>query len=1050
MNRRSRSGQSIILVAFMFIVLIAFVGIATDVAMLFVRYSTLRRAVDAAAIAAAGQVRETTDYMTLNAVARQFIQIHGIDANTVKIDTCETEQLALINDNPGMTAAQALNILIDPARTPPSELCKRSPQKLIRVTAQIASPTAFLSMLGWKSVTLEASSVAQTAVLDVALVLDTSLSEAYDTYSHQSVLTNPATGSPLYQCRSIDGTTGADAATVNDPNCLLGKYNGSNRVELKDFRDFTNPSPYVDSGGGKQYWAPNKNDPDTYWGLGLDPYGATAPKDATHSYLHGGAAIPIRSECWALPFNSTMRPWANYAWAGCCNDPTTQSDDAPGGVAVIGYPGGAEHAVYDSAGQKGNLANLAALRNPANVTGLNPDPNWYVYDDDVSSLPESVIMISGRNPFAANPATTYAAKVLSGDPDGNKSDLICRPFKEVRDAARRFIRRMDFVRGDRVFLVTFDSQPRVIVPYGTTSGVQVITDKTTAIKALNEQVGVEVNPANVYAGCQSRSTPLWNVPGFTANPPRIPPIPPDTTDNGPYTDPNYFLGVNLPKNVQSYWTVAQCPDTNTGGGILAATAALVNPNWIRRESVWVMIVLSDGYPNRTPPVAGNDVASDIFSAERNWVQTNYGPGMPDYTGDNSALIAQYCVDTSPDYGMAPQICTTLPATYNPPYPWGLSKPANGVGLANAKGSFGFCPWWTFCDLFSNDTSVHGDATKPQVDDYNPYPKLDQCTENNPRGIWMPPVPPAAGGSNTWPAVYNQGYYTDRDVLEPYLPLCTDTDPNARHFCMDGEGKINPGTQTAGPNHTEGTVPESPQPPEYYCDPHYDATDYARDRADFAGLINYMDRSFLGTHPPKKGNFIAIYSIFFDHAGKATLDENILGVKFMRYLADVGDNGMVDNRLQKWYRDVRDGVITAGPLGDYPGQAWLNPPTGLNESATANVQTPGSGTFPGRFDQGTQKTPPQGYPVGGGQPVPPTYNGADGVWGTAFGYKGPEDPCAAYDYVETGRAPVPGDGNSLYEKDAKTDCGQYFYASDILKVNQAFLEIASRLFTRLSR
>src|SRR5512136_2706560 len=126
MNRRSRSGQSIILVAFMFIVLIAFVGIATDVAMLFVRYSTLRRAVDAAAIAAAGQVRETTDYLTLNAVARQFIQIHGIDANTVKIDTCETEQLALINTNtPAISAVEALNTLVATNHAPPSELCKR-------------------------------------------------------------------------------------------------------------------------------------------------------------------------------------------------------------------------------------------------------------------------------------------------------------------------------------------------------------------------------------------------------------------------------------------------------------------------------------------------------------------------------------------------------------------------------------------------------------------------------------------------------------------------------------------------------------------------------------------------------------------------------------------------------------------------------------------------------------------------------------------------------------------------------------------------------------
>ncbi|MCZ7541860.1 MAG: pilus assembly protein [Anaerolineae bacterium] len=51
---RSQRGQSIVLLAFAFIALVAFVGLVTDLALLFVRYASLRRAVDAAAIAAAG------------------------------------------------------------------------------------------------------------------------------------------------------------------------------------------------------------------------------------------------------------------------------------------------------------------------------------------------------------------------------------------------------------------------------------------------------------------------------------------------------------------------------------------------------------------------------------------------------------------------------------------------------------------------------------------------------------------------------------------------------------------------------------------------------------------------------------------------------------------------------------------------------------------------------------------------------------------------------------------------------------------------------------
>lgn len=60
--KRAESGQAIIILALGFIGLIAFVGIVTDVSLMFVRYSTLSRAVDAAAIAAAGQMRSDRDF----------------------------------------------------------------------------------------------------------------------------------------------------------------------------------------------------------------------------------------------------------------------------------------------------------------------------------------------------------------------------------------------------------------------------------------------------------------------------------------------------------------------------------------------------------------------------------------------------------------------------------------------------------------------------------------------------------------------------------------------------------------------------------------------------------------------------------------------------------------------------------------------------------------------------------------------------------------------------------------------------------------------------
>ena len=65
----------------------------------------------------------------------------------------------------------------------------------------------------------------------------------------------------------------------------------------------------------------------------------------------------------------------------------------------------------------------------------------------------------------------------------------------------------------------------------------------------------------------------------------------------------------------------------------------------------------------------------------------------------------------------------------------------------------------------------------------------------------------------------------------------------------------------------------------------------------------------------------------------------------------------------------------------------------------------------------------------------------------------QDECSQWDYNEYGassgfRSFFP--GQPEYEFAAKQDCGQYWFANDISKVNRAFTEIAGRLFTRLAR
>jgi hypothetical protein len=184
-KRQGQVGQTIVIMAFGFIVLLAFVGIVTDVSLMFVRYTTLRRAVDAAAVAAAGQVRRTLptaaeltaaggnktvangyafarNVTNINLAARQFIEFYGLSPSNVSVDSCDT---LLPNKTPSASEVALMQLL--------ECTNKDQPRKLVRVTAQLLSPTVFLRLIGWGTVTLEASSISETAVLDVVLIFDT-------------------------------------------------------------------------------------------------------------------------------------------------------------------------------------------------------------------------------------------------------------------------------------------------------------------------------------------------------------------------------------------------------------------------------------------------------------------------------------------------------------------------------------------------------------------------------------------------------------------------------------------------------------------------------------------------------------------------------------------------------------------------------------------------------------------------------------------------------------------------------------------------------------
>jgi hypothetical protein len=232
--------------------------------------------------------------------------------------------------------------------------------------------------------------------------------------------------------------------------------------------------------------------------------------------------------------------------------------------------------------------------------------------------------------------------------------------------------------------------------------------------------------------------------------------------------------------LNSYETIAPCGQTNIGGAILTANNALTDPVDVRREAVWVMVVLSDG-------AAAN-----------------------------------------------------------------VTNKVEGITDENTYGYYGYCPWYTFCYL--------------NGDDWNPGP---------------------------WPECAVVG--NNPSQAERALPICNDNDPLTRHFCLNWE--------------TGQPVSANPECGVYGK---YDADDYARDMADFAGLIE-VDEDV-------PGNYIAMFSIAF--GAEAEIDTT--GVPLLRYIADAGDNGIVDNDIEQGLRgDPPSEFGEPGPCDQYTLQKTQN-------------------------------------------------------------------------------------------------------------------------------
>lgn len=196
--RQSNKGQAIIIIALIFVGLIALVGLVVDVGTILARRSQLRRAVDAAGVQASNQYRESRELYNesgggdIFSSVQQVMAAQGFYSPTARVRVYACADPA--------SPPSGTNIIDDRRNSSPhvsrdqpdtsqfngelaSELCFDPPRKLVRVDAETDVGLPFLSIIGWKELVLHEQSVGEAAAIDFVLVLDRSRSMASETCS---------------------------------------------------------------------------------------------------------------------------------------------------------------------------------------------------------------------------------------------------------------------------------------------------------------------------------------------------------------------------------------------------------------------------------------------------------------------------------------------------------------------------------------------------------------------------------------------------------------------------------------------------------------------------------------------------------------------------------------------------------------------------------------------------------------------------------------------------------------------------------------------------
>jgi hypothetical protein len=917
--RRSQTGQAIIILALGFIILLGFVGIVTDISLLYIRYAALRRAVDSAAVAAAGQMRTDRDLAAPRLAAVQFLEFHGINTSGVFVETCADMPLGWNPDSP-----DPVNPPTDQQQRLYTDVCD-SDRKLVRVTAYIESPTVFMSLppFNFESLTLQASAISETASLDVVVVLDVSDSmlfeTTYDTWNEELFESpeSPVVGQNYQWTRWLP-------PRLSDLD-LWYFYEGGGQLPSAQLRRQILRGEYNDD--DNQYSDRDYREGDPF--ITAEPDGSNVIIDMRPAeYFHDFSGNPVITNS-NTPISTPMQDLYGLT-------PGT----VPSGMQLVQMRDECRVRIHprseflgvepELSEELSDFISLTQNHNPALKESFNhtwaeteryslfrPSFNWYGCCNDPTA--NASITLDGDIELSSdNNNWGRSDQQLNGKFDF--SDLVCQPFKDARDATRLFLQNIDFARGDRVAFVTFDRAAYLIDPDGysyftdqnvndSTPGTgfgggarsHMIDDFQVAVEVLDKVIGVRAEP-NFYwtdhnPDAAADTAGLKSVDQWETYSRGTRTIPADINNDGAIaTDEFAIVGVPLVGNGLSagdYNLYYEQPIGEMLNGYpVRGNCQFSNAALPGSHSIWSDWQPGDTYGNSGPifDIMHPPIYNPAETAWRNRYQTMFEGDMELAEALGTFYSYEYragCRGTNIGASLreANNALVSPVTTRQEGAVWVIILLSDG-----AAGATDPIP-------FDNDPTNSGDDADPYLrvgDTYNPQEPPANINDRNatygaygfcPYGTTVN-IPDSLGG------------LTDSIVLggQDDTVYCLDPDPSTRHSCntdatgtpweKENDDEINGVLNQMVSQTDRGNAAD--------CRDRYDADDYARDWADYIAMDR---RNLSGEQLP------TVFTIGFNldypqnpGSGETWCTANLqmcLGEELLRYIANIGDNNEYD-------------------------------------------------------------------------------------------------------------------------------------------------------------